>query len=155
MSPVNDETQDSREARARRTEKQWRHEERELTSTHAFWGALVGLHGAVAGLAGVLVGQKAFPEVAFFSIGVLSLLSMICLALLNFLSRTADKRRAAYFAVTSHKEWPEGFQSEHEDSASKAAVDRYSFWQKPVELLVMGLFLVNALIFGCAVLARG
>lgn len=147
--------QPSREVRARRTEKQWRHEERELASTHAFWGVLVGLHGVVAGLAGVLVGQGAFPVTAFVLIGVLSLFSMTALAALNFLSRTADKGRALYFSITSQKDWPQEFDSKREDRSSKAAVDRYLFWQKPVELVVMAFFLMSAMIFGSAVVTGG
>ena len=152
---MTDETRVSRDVLARRTEKQWRHEERELTSTHAFWGALIGLHGVLAGLAGVLVGEAAFPPSAFIVIGALSLLCMVSLAILNFLSRTADKRRAEYFAVTSQKVWPESFDKERENNSSKAAVKRYVFWQRPVEVIVMVLFLVNALIFGFAVLGYG
>jgi len=146
--------EDAADIRARRTEKQWRHEGRELTSTHAFWGALVGLHGAVAGLAGVLVGQKSFPESAFIVVGLLSLASMFLLAFLNSLSRRADNLRAKYFSVTSQKQWPDGFQKDKEDRVSKTAQDRYSSWQKPIEWIVMMLFLMNALVFGVAIICR-
>lgn len=147
---------DSVAIRARRTEKQWRHADRELASTHALWATLIGLHGAVAAVAGVLAGQtSSFSIDAFLWIGVVSLVSMVFLALLNYQSRAADRSRAKYFAVTSRRRstWPQSFDKDVENQESQDTVARYLFWQRILEPLVMVFFLLNAVIFGYAVRA--
>lgn len=147
---------DSTQILLRRTEKQWRHEERVLSSTHALWSTLIGLQGAVAGLAGVLVGQGSFSELAFIIIGTLSLLSIAALAWLNFLSREADRLRAEYFAETSKKGGQsENFNQELENEKSKSAESRYKRTQNIVERVVILVFFLNAIVFGWVTVSCG
>ena len=145
-----DEENSTPEHRARRVEKQWRHEERALSSTHAFWGTLVALHGAIAGLAGVLVAlpSTAFPPLAFGVMGLLSIVSVGVLAHINALSIRADEARAAHFAVTSQAKWPADFDSDKSDSQSKALEKKYRKQRLLFEKVALWSLLINALIFG-------
>ena len=137
------------ENRARRVEKQWRHEERALSSTHAFWGTLVALHGAIAGLAGVLVALPSteFPPLAFAVMGLLSIGFVSALARINALSIKADEARAAHFAVTSRQKWPDDFDSNRSDGESKALEQEYKRERSIIEPVALWFLLVNALIF--------
>ena len=139
----------------RRTEKQWRHQDRELTSTCSLWNMIFALQGAVAAVSGALVGVDKFPNAsrAFPFIGTLSIISMLVIVILYYLLRTVDHKRAAYFEVTSRgKPWPDDFNQAEQDDKSKGAQKRYIAYRKYLEPLTLVLFLINCFIFAWVIM---
>ena len=82
----------------RRTGKQWRHEDRELTSTHVLWNAAITAHTVIVAASGIFVGNDKFPLAPYlFPCGSLSFRLLPFSALLGLWSfsdnTTASVRR--------------------------------------------------------------
>jgi hypothetical protein len=135
----------SPEILARRTEKQWRHEERELSSTHALWNTVLGAHAVIVGATGLFVGNNKFPLAAslfwyVFSVAVLALLGLI---LLTLRLRRFDHLSGAYFRITSQELLPPKFDKAKEDQKCREAEKQYKVVRDILEPAEIVLFIAN------------
>jgi hypothetical protein len=135
----------SPEILARRTAKQWRHEERELASTHALWNTVLGAHAVIVGATGLFIGNNKFPFAAslfwyVFSVAVLALLGLIFLALRL---RRFDQLSGAYFRITSQEPLPPKFDKAKEDKKCRDAEKQYKLMRDVLEPTEVLLFIAN------------
>ena len=118
----------SRKILARRTEKQWRHEDRELTSTHFLWNAAITAHAVIIAASGILVGNDKFPLARwlFPLIVICSVLAIGGIIKLMFALRSYDSISAAHFrSISEMPPFPDP--REHRESENKCnrARERY------------------------------
>jgi hypothetical protein len=135
---------------ARRTEKQWRHEDRELTSTHVLWNAAITANTVIVAASGIFVANDKFPlaPVLFpyvFSVSAAAILGVILLA---YLLRSSDRISGVYFrTVSQQSELPIGFDKGKEEQERQNAEKRYNFWRGILEGTEALLLIANLAMF--------
>ncbi len=138
---------------ARRTQKQWRHEDRELSSTHSLWRFAFSIHAAMIPVGALFVRDtKCHCAIILFCIIIaVSFLSMIGIAYLAYLLLRYDRTSASHYAITSlgrnHNDYPKNYDLAAAESVRKATKERFVKRRKIIEPIEIALFIISVLLF--------
>jgi hypothetical protein len=145
---------------ARRTAKEWRHEERELTSTHALWNLIIATHAAIVAATGLCVGNNKLPfaTTLFLPMFSVSVGAMFGIIVLVFLLRRYDHISAVYFRIVSQETatngLPPGFDKSKEEQKRQKAEIRYYYGRNVLEIIEMCLLIANLVMFYIVVMCH-
>ena len=140
----------------RRTEKQWRHEERELAQAQSLGKIILTVQGASIPLSSFVLGDSPCicEKWLFIAIVVVSLLSMLCVAVSSYFLLEFDRYSARHYSITgSGTKYPNDFDEVQSEEKRKALKDRYYRFRPVIGLLHLICFLVSVVLF-CMIVVR-
>ncbi len=151
-------SEETKEILARRTEKMWRHEDREINTSYALWNIVFAIHAAMIGAVGIFIGNDKFPlaQTLFPYVFTISIIAMILIVVLIILFRRYDTIHANHFRAIHMgiKRFPTGFNPNISNRNCRKYAKKYYCSRMTIEITEILLFIPNAIIFAIIVMTH-